>query len=101
MSMSAYYLVGLELYRRFYKGVIFHFHQQLVSKDSIYMSIPIIWRVIMISNEVFFKLRVSYDGLVSRNKVFPKSSNCIETHLDVVVEVVEVQTIVAFEFCLD
>ena len=65
------------------------------------MSIPIIGRVITIWDEVFFKLRVSFDGMVSRKKVFSESSNCIETHLDLIVEVIEVQRIVSFEFCLD
>ena len=65
------------------------------------MNIPIIVRVIKIWDEVLFKLRVSFDGLVSRKEVFSESSNRIETHLDVVVEVLEVQRSVSFEFYLD
>ena len=42
-----------------------------------------------------------FDGLVIRKKVFSESSHCIETYLDVVVEVIEVQSSVDFEFCLD
>ena len=44
---------------------------------------------------------MSVDGLTSRNKVFLGSSHHIETHLDVVVEFLEVQISVSFEFCLD
>ena len=51
--------------------------------------------------EIFFKLRVSFDGLLSRNEVFLESIHRIETHLDVVLEILEVQSSVAFEFCLD
>ena len=42
-----------------------------------------------------------FDGLVNSKKVLLKSSNSIETHLDVVVEVIEVQNSVSFELCLD
>ena len=52
----------------------------------------------MIWDEVFCKLRISFDGLVIRKKVLSGSSHHIETHLDVVVEVFEVQRIVSFEF---
>ena len=44
---------------------------------------------------------MSVDGLVSRYKVFSESSNCIDTHLYVVVEFFKVQRSVSFEFCLD
>ena len=44
---------------------------------------------------------MSVDGLVNRNKVLSESSHCIETHLDVVVEVIKVQSSVSFEICLD
>ena len=50
----------------------------------------------MIWYEVFFKPRVSFDGLVRRNKVFSESSHVIERHIDVVVEVIEVQISVSF-----
>ena len=53
------------------------------------MNIPRILRVITIWDEVFFKLRVFFDGLVSRKKVSSDSSHHNETHLDVVVEVLE------------
>ena len=41
-----------------------------------------------------------FDGLVTRKKVFSYYSHRIETYLDVVVEFIEVQIIVFFEFCL-
>ena len=72
-----------------------------MSKGSVYLDIPGIGRAIAIWEEVFFKLRVSFDGLVIRKEVFSESSHRIETHLDVVVEVIEVQSSVAFYFYLD
>ena len=65
------------------------------------MNIPGIGRMITIWDEVLFKLRVSLDGMVTRKEVFLESSHRIESHLDVVVEVVEIQRSVSFEFCLD
>ena len=65
------------------------------------MDIPGIGRVIAIWNEVFFKLRMSFDGLVTRKEVFPESIHIIEAHLDVVIEVLEIHSIVSFEFCID
>ena len=55
----------------------------------------------MIWDEVFLKLRVSFDKLVSRNKVLSESSHRIDTHIDLLVEVLESQSSVAFELCLD
>ena len=52
-------------------------------------------------DELFFKVRVSFDGMVSRNKVFSEYSHRIDTHLDVVLEVPEFHSSFAFEFCLD
>ena len=46
--------------------------------------------------EVFFKLRVFLNILLIRKKVFSYSSHRIETHLNVVVEVLEVDISVAF-----
>ena len=57
--------------------------------------------MITIWDEVFFKLRVSFDGLVIRKKVLSESSHRIETNLDVVVEVLEVQNSFSSEFCID
>ena len=58
-------------------------------------------RVITIWDEVFFKLRVYFNELVIRKKFFSGSSHRIETHLDVVVEVLEVQSSPPFELYLD
>ena len=57
--------------------------------------------MITIWYKVLFKTRVSFDGLVSRKKVFSESSHRIETHIEVSVEVIEVQINVAFKLCLD
>ena len=65
------------------------------------MEIPGIGRVIEIWDEVLFKLRVSFYGLVIRKEVFSESIHRIETHLDVVKEVPEIQSSVSFELCLD
>ena len=53
--------------------------------------------MIAIWDEVFFKLRVSVDGIVIRKEVFSESSHRIGTHLDVVKEVLEIQSSVSFE----
>ena len=65
------------------------------------MEIPLIGRMIAIWYEVLFKLRVSFDGLVIRKEVFSESSHHIESHLDVITEVLEIQSSVSFELCLD
>ena len=84
-----------------YTGVISQCHQQWVSKGSVGMCIPIIGRVITIWDEVLFKFRLYFYGMVRRKKVFLESSHRIDTHNDVVVEVLEVQSSVIFTFCLD
>ena len=61
-----------------------------MSNGSVYLDIPGIGRVIAVWDKVFFKLRVSFDGLVIRKEVFSESSHRIETHLDVVKEVIEI-----------
>ena len=65
------------------------------------MGIPGVGRVIVIWDEVFFKLRVYFDGLVIRKEVLSESSHRIERHLDVVKEILEIKSSVSFEFCLD
>ena len=72
-----------------------------MSKEILCLNIPIIGRVIKIWDEVFCKLRVPFDVMVRRKKVFLESSHLIETYIDVVVEVIEVQSSVSFEFFLD
>ena len=51
--------------------------------------------------EVFFKLRVSSDGLVNSKKVFSQDIHLIQTHIDVVVEYLEVPISVVFELFID
>ena len=72
-----------------------------MSKGIVYLNIPIIGRVITIWDEVFFKLRVYFDGLVIRKKVLSESSHRIQTHIDVIVEFFEVKSSVSFELYLD
>ena len=66
-----------------------------------YLDIPGIGRVITIWDEVFCKLRVYFDGLVTRKEVLLESFRRIEAHIGVVVEVLEIQISVSFELCLD
>ena len=72
-----------------------------MSKGNVVLFIPRIGRVNTIWGEVFFKLRVSFNVLLSRKKFFLDSSRFIETHIDVVLEVIVVQSSVAYELCLD
>ena len=72
-----------------------------MSRGSVGLLIPIIGIVITIWDEVFLKLKVSFDILASRKKVLLKSIHRIYTHIDVVVEVFEVHSSVKFEFYLD
>ena len=65
------------------------------------MKIPGIGRVIPIWDDLFFKLRMYFDGLITRKEVFLESINRIEAHLDVVVNFFEIQSNVSFEFSLD
>ena len=85
MIMGADNLVGLSFHGIFYTGVIIQFYQQWFYEGSVSMCIPGIGRMISMWDEVFFKLRVSFYGLVSRKKVFSYYSHRIETHLCVVV----------------
>ena len=55
----------------------------------------------MIWDKVFCKIRVSFDILVIRKKVFSGSSHRIEINIYVVVEVLEVQKSVFFELYID
>ena len=63
------------------------------------LCIPVIGRLRTIWGKLFFKIRVYFYGLVSRKEVLSESSHQIDTHLDVVVEFLEVQSSVTFEFC--
>ena len=72
-----------------------------MSKGSVYLEIPGIGRVITIWDEVLCKIRVFFDKPATRNVLFSESSHRIETHLDVIVEVLEIQISVSFELYLD
>ena len=65
------------------------------------MSIPIIGSVTTIWDKLFFKIRVYFAVFLRRKKVFLESSHLIETNIDVVVEFIEIQSSVDFEFCID
>ena len=64
------------------------------------MFISIILRVRTISHEAFLKIGVSFDGMLRKKEVFSESSHHIEKHLDVVVEIIEVQVSVSFYLCI-
>ena len=72
-----------------------------MSKGSVYLYITGIGMVITIWDEVFCELRVYFDGLVTRKEIFLESSHRIETHMDVFVEDIEIQSSVYFEFYID
>ena len=65
------------------------------------MDIPGIGKMIAIWDKVFVKIRVYFDGLVTRKEVLSESSQRIKAHLNVVLEVLEIQISISFEFCLD
>ena len=70
-------------------------------KGIVYLEITGLGGVITILDKALFKLRVSIDGLTIRKEVYSESSHRIERHLDVVIEVLEIQSSVYFEFYLD
>ena len=51
--------------------------------------------------ELFYKIRVYFYRLVTSKEVLTESSHIIDKHLDVVVEVLEIQSSVIFKLCLD
>ena len=65
------------------------------------MIITRIERVITIREKVFFKLRISLDGMVINKKVLSEPSHRTEAHIYVVVEVLEVQSSATFELFLN
>ena len=72
-----------------------------MSKGNVILLIPIIGRVRTIWDEGFFKLRVLFDGLIRGKKVFLEYIQYIEKYIDMVAEIVEVKSSVAFEFSID
>ena len=101
MVMGVDNLLGQRCRGRFYTFVISQFRQKLVSRGGVALYIPRIGRAREIWDKVFFKLRVYFDGLVSRKKVLLDYIQLIETHLDVVVEVIKVHMSVSLELCID
>ena len=99
--MRADNLVVLRCHGGFYTGVISHCHHQWVYKESVSFNMTRIGVVITIWDEVSCKLRVSFDGMVTRKKVLSDFNHRIDTNIDVFVEVLEVQSSVSFELCLD
>ena len=65
------------------------------------MEIPGVGDVIAIWYKALFKLRFIFDGQVISKKVYLESSHRIERHLDVIIEVLEIQISFSFELCLD
>ena len=61
----------------------------------------VVGAVIGIWDNVCFKISVLLDGQVIRKELFSESSHHIERHLDVVIDVLEIQSSVSFELCLD
>ena len=74
MSMVVDNLVGLRFHGIFCIGVISQCHQHLVSKVIVGLCIPIIGRERTIWDELFFKLIVYFDGIITRKKVLSESS---------------------------
>ena len=72
-----------------------------MSKGVVYLAIPGVGAVIGIWDNVFFKIIVLLDGQEIRKELFSESSHRIERHIDVVIEILEIQSSVFFEFYLD
>ena len=72
-----------------------------MSKGVVYLAITGVGAVIGIRENVFFKISFLLDGQVIKKELLSKSSHRIERHLDVVIEILEIQSSVSFEFYLD
>ena len=101
MSMGVDSLVRLRFHGIFCTGVICQVHQKGLVKVILGLYISRIGRVITIWDKLFLKIGVYFGGLVRRKKVLLESSHHIDTHIDVIVEVLEVEGSVAFELYLD
>ena len=53
--------------------------------------------MVTIWDEVFYKLRVSFDGLVTREEVFSESCHRIEAYLDLVVKFLDINSSLSFQ----
>ena len=56
--------------------------------------------MIAIWDEVLFKLRVSFDGMLTSYKLFSEYIHRIEAHLDAVIEFLDIYSSVSFELCI-
>ena len=72
-----------------------------MSKGVVYLAIPGVGAVIGIWDNVCFKISVLLYVQVIRKELFSESSHRIERHLDVVIEIIDIQSSVSFEFYLD
>ena len=77
MRMSVDNLVDLKCNLVIYIGIIFQGHQKGLAKITVVICVPIIGRVRTIGDELFLKIRVSFDGILRRKKVFSESSHRI------------------------
>ena len=101
MRMSVYNFVCLRCHGIFYAGIISQCHQQWLSKGGVGQIISIIISVITIWDKLLFKLRGYFYGLVISKKVLSFFSHSVNTHLDVAIEFIYVQSSLAFELCID
>ena len=72
-----------------------------MSNGVVYLATPFEGEVIGIWDNVFFEIIFLLDGQEIRKEVFSEFSYRIERHLDVVIEILEIQSSVTFEFYLD
>ena len=72
-----------------------------MSNVVLYLAIPGVGAVIGIWDNVFFKIIVLINGQETRKEVFSEFSYRIERHLDVVIEILDIQSSVSFELYLD
>ena len=72
-----------------------------MSNGVVYLAIPFEGDVSGKWYNVFFKIIFLIDVQEIRKEVFSELSYCIERNLDVVIEILEIQSSVSFEFYLD
>ena len=85
----------------FETGVIIKIYQKVLVKKSVYMIIPIAGRAIPVQYKVFMKLRVVFNFIVLMKNTLFQFWHHIEEHIDVVVKVLEMKTIVSFWIIID
>ena len=72
-----------------------------MSNGVVYLAIPFEGDVIGKWDNVLFKIIVLLDVQEIRKKVYSEFSDSMERHLDVVIEILETESSVSFEFYLD